>query len=60
MKWSELRRKAIKMGWYLERHGSNHDIFAHKRKDFKIQISRHGSDEIKKGLEKKLKKQIGL
>jgi len=60
MKWSELRRIAIRMGWYLERHGSNHDIFAHKRKDFKIQISRHGSDEIMKGLEKKLKKQIGL
>jgi predicted RNA binding protein YcfA (HicA-like mRNA interferase family) len=60
MKWSELRRKAIKMGWYLERHGSNHDIFVHMDKNFKIQISRHGSNEIKKGLEKKLRNQIGL
>ncbi len=48
------------MGWYLERHGSNHDIFVHMDKNFKIQISRHGSNEIKKGLEKKLRNQIGL
>ena len=60
MKWSELRRKAIKNGWYLERHGGNHDVFAHPDKSFKIQIGRHGSEEVKKGLEKKLKGQIGF
>lgn len=60
MKWSELKRQAIKHGWYLERHGRNHDIFAYKYKKFKIQMGRHGSDEVKKGLEKKLRKQIGF
>jgi predicted RNA binding protein YcfA (HicA-like mRNA interferase family) len=48
MKWSELRRQAIKHGWYLERHGRNHDIFAHNDRNFKIQIGRHSSDEVKK------------
>ena len=51
MKWSEIRRKAIENGWYLERHGSNHDIFAHPEKTFKIQIERHKSAEVKKELE---------
>ncbi len=60
MKWSELRRKAIKSGWKLERHGRNHDIFSHPDKNFKIQIGRHGSEEVKKGLEMKLRKQIGF
>ncbi len=60
MKWSELRRKALKYGWYLERHGREHDIFAHPEKPFKIQLERHGSSEVKKGLEEKLRKQIGF
>jgi predicted RNA binding protein YcfA (HicA-like mRNA interferase family) len=50
MKWSELRRKAERKGWYLVRNGSNHDIYAHKDKDFQIQIGRHDSEEVKKGL----------
>jgi predicted RNA binding protein YcfA (HicA-like mRNA interferase family) len=60
MKWPELRRKAISQGWYLERHGSKHDIFAHPNKNYKIQIGRHDSEEVKKGLEKKLRTQIGF
>ena len=60
MKWSELRRKAERNGWYLVRNGSNHDIYAHEEKDFRIQIGRHDSEEVKKGLLRKLTKQIGI
>lgn len=60
MKWSELRRKAERKGWYLLRNCSNHDIYAHPDKDYQIQIGRHESEEVKKGLEMKLKKQIGI
>jgi len=44
----------------LIRTGSIHDIYAHHDKDFQIQIGRHDSEEVKKGLYSKLKKQIGL
>ncbi len=36
MKWSELRRKAERNGWYLLRNGANHDIYAHNNKEFQI------------------------
>lgn len=58
MKWSELRKKATKNGWYLVRNGKKHDIFAHTDKDFEIQIERHDSQEVRSGLLAKLKKQI--
>ena len=60
MKWSELRRIAQQNGWYLHRKGANHDIYRHKEKDFPILIARHTSEEIKTGLYKDLKKQIGF
>lgn len=60
MKWSELRRKAESKGWYLYRRGARHDIYRHPDKDFEIQIGRHASEEVKKGLESKLRKQIGF
>jgi predicted RNA binding protein YcfA (HicA-like mRNA interferase family) len=60
MKWSELKRKAIENGWYLERNGAEHDIYVHPEKDYKIEIERHGSKEVKTGLYYKLKKQIGF
>jgi predicted RNA binding protein YcfA (HicA-like mRNA interferase family) len=60
MKWSELKRKAIKNGWYLVRNGKEHDIYAHPDKDIEIQIERHGSKEVKTGLYHKLKRQIGF
>lgn len=60
MKWSEVRRKAEKRGWYLHRNGAKHDIYRHPDKDFDIQIGRHGSEEVAKGLQSKLKKQIGF
>jgi predicted RNA binding protein YcfA (HicA-like mRNA interferase family) len=60
MKWSELKKIAESKGWYLLRNGKEHDIYAHKDKNFQITIERHGSKEVKKGLFHKLKKQIGF
>ena len=56
MKWSELRRIAERNGWYLYRSGRKHDIYRHPDKDYPIQIERHDSQDIKKGLYFKLKK----
>jgi predicted RNA binding protein YcfA (HicA-like mRNA interferase family) len=60
MKWSEIERIAIDKGWYLIRHGSEHDIYGHVDKKYRIQIERHKSTEVKRGLYYKLKKQIGF
>lgn len=60
MKWSELRKKAIKSGWFLHRNGANHDIYRHPDKDYEIQLARHDKQEIPNGTCSKLKKQIGL
>ncbi len=60
MKWSELRKKAETAGWRLHRKGAKHDIYMHPVKEYLIQIERHGSQEVKKGLYNKLKKQIGF
>ena len=60
MKWGELKRKAIKNGWHLHRHGKEHDIYAHPDRDYTIQIARHEAKEVKTGLYHKLKNQIGF
>ena len=60
MKWNELRKIAETNGWYLWRHGANHDIYRHRDKAYPIQIGRHGTEEIKNGTFNKLKKQIGF
>lgn len=60
MKWSQLRKEAEKRGWCYDRPGKKHDIFRHPEKDFKIQLGRHSSEEVKTGLFNKLRKQIGF
>ncbi len=60
MKWSELRKKIEKKGWYCVRHGAKHDIYEHPDKNFQVQIERHSSQEIGSGLYNKIKKQVGL
>ncbi len=60
MKWSEMRRIAEDHGWYMWRNGANHDIYRHPDREDIIQISRHGSEEVKTGTYHKLKKQIGF
>jgi predicted RNA binding protein YcfA (HicA-like mRNA interferase family) len=60
MKWSELKKTAMKKGWFLQRSGKRHDIYAHPEKDYRIAIERHDSSEVKPGLLYMLKKQIGF
>ena len=60
MKWSELKRIAKEKGWYLVKHGARHDIYLHPEREDILCIERHGSQEIKKGLYEKLKKQVGF
>jgi len=47
MKWSELKRIATQHGWHLLRNGKEHDNYAHPDRDYKIQIPRHDSQEVK-------------
>ena len=60
MKWSELRKLAIRYGWTLKRHGSRHDIYAHPNQNYFIELGRHDSEEVKNGTCAKIKKQIGV
>ena len=60
MKWSELKDVAIEHGYELFRHGKKHDIYIHKTTGLQLPIERHWSQEVRKGLLSKLKKQIGL
>lgn len=58
MKWSEFRRLAEKQGWYLDRHGKEHDIYRHKEIEGRLVIGRHSSEEIAKGTLGTLKKKM--
>lgn len=60
MKWNELRKIAEAHGWRLLRNGANHDVYQHPDKPYRIEIGRHGKEEIKNGTFHKLKKQIGF
>lgn len=60
MKWSELKRLAVKNGWTLVRHGREHDIYSHPDKEGVIVMGRHDSEEVANGTAAKIKKQIGV
>ncbi|MDR1343106.1 MAG: type II toxin-antitoxin system HicA family toxin [Prevotellaceae bacterium] len=60
MKWSELRKMVEEKGWYLQRHGSKHDVYRHPDKNYHIEIERHNSKEVATGLLYRIKKQAGL
>ena len=60
MKWSEIEKKATEKGWILAKHGKRHDIYLHPDHDEPLVMERHQSQEVKKGLLNKLKKQIGF
>jgi len=60
MKWSEIRRIAEGKGWYLVRHGANHDIYKHPSIKDMLIIERHDSTEIRPGLLNKLKKKLDI
>lgn len=60
MKWNELKRQAIKHGFRFVKHGKEHDEYRNQETGVIVQIERHGSQEVRKGLASKLRKQIGF
>jgi predicted RNA binding protein YcfA (HicA-like mRNA interferase family) len=60
MKASELLRLLLQAGWYSETQKGSHMKLVHPdRTDF-IVFPNHGSKEIGRGLEKKIRKLAGL
>ena len=62
MKVSELRRILEANGWYIVRHGANHDLYAHSlhADEPPIPVSRHTAKEMKKGTALSILKKTGL
>jgi len=60
MKSSELYRILIQDGWYAVSQSGSHIKMRHKGKSGVIIFPNHGSNEVGKGLEKKLLKQVGI
>lgn len=59
MKYSKFLKIAKKGGWRFLRQGKgSHEIW--KKDNKKVSIPNHGSKEMPKGLEKSLKKEMGL
>ena len=60
MKCSELYRLLIKDGWYPNSQKGSQVKMKHDKKDGILIFPNHGSQELGKGLEKKLLKDAGL
>ena len=60
MNWNEIKRIAEEKGFKFIRHGKKHDIYYNYETGTMIQIERHWSQEIRKGLMNRLKKEIGF
>ncbi len=60
MKSSELIRLLKRDGWYIDRQLGSHMIMKHPTKHNQIVVPDHGSNEVGKGLEKKIKKDAGI
>lgn len=60
MKSSELIRILKRDGWFVIRQSGSHMILIHDTKKGQIVCPSHGSNEIGKGLEKKIMKDAGL
>ena len=60
MKCSELYRILIKDGWFAVSLSGSHVKLKHNKKPGLIIFPNHGSQEIGKGLEKKIRKDAGL
>ena len=60
MNWNELKKKALKNGFQYVRHGKEHDEYYNPVTGVTVQLERHGSQEVRKGLAAKLRKQIGF
>lgn len=60
MKVSELRRRIEKIGCYVARNGSNHDIYYSPITQQKFPVSRHMSEEVPTGTQRSIEKSAGL
>jgi mRNA interferase HicA len=60
MKCSELYRLLLKDGWYPVSQSGSHVKLRHEKKSEVIIFPNHGSQEIGKGLERKIRKDAGL
>jgi predicted RNA binding protein YcfA (HicA-like mRNA interferase family) len=60
MKSSELYRLLIKDGWYPISQKGSHVKMKHDTKSGLIIFPNHGSQEVGKGLEKKIRRDAGL
>lgn len=60
MKCSELLRQLLKAGWRIESQRGSHAKLTHPNSKGIVIFPNHGSKELGKGLEKKIKKQAGL
>lgn len=59
MKYTQFFKLAYQNGWRLERQGKgSHQVW--RKENQKVVIPSHGSKEMSKGLEKSLRKQMGL
>ena len=58
MKSSELHRLVVQNGWELERVSGSHYIY--RKGDRTYPVPYHGSKEVGKGIEKKIKKEMEL
>jgi predicted RNA binding protein YcfA (HicA-like mRNA interferase family) len=60
VKYSELLRILTREGWKIVKQTGRHMILIHPTKEGHIIFPFHGSKEIGKGLERKIKKLAGL
>ena len=60
MKTSELCKLLLKNGCELIKHGANHDIWKNNKTGVSFTVPRHGSKEVPKGTELKIKKSAGI
>ncbi len=60
MKGSEMAKKMNRIGCYKIREGGNHEIWYSPVTDMEFPFPRHYNQELKKGLENKIRKLSGL
>lgn len=59
MNWNEMRREAVTHGYKFLKHGGKHDIYVNDA-GTRILLERHWKQEVRPGLMKKLRKDIGF
>lgn len=60
MKSNELIRELRHAGWYTDRQSGSHMIMKHPDRDDFLVVPNHGSKEVGKGLEQRIRRQAGL